>query len=566
MPSLRALPSLRVLPGFLGRPRPPRLLRTRLVLCVLALIAVVAAVIGTVTTISLHSHLYRQLDDQLAEVAVRAAGPGPPGHGAPPDGDRLRFLTMGGQPLGTVGAVAPSGSGGSGRDSGGTKVLRAGISVQDDSAPTGHGVAVEPLPQEQRSALAHAPRDGEPHTAELPGEGTYRVRSVPVDGGTLLVGLPASGVQDTVSTLVVTEVCVACAGLIAAALVGTASVRLALRPLARVAQTATRVSRLPLHEGEVRLRERVPLRDTDPRSEVGQVAAALNRMLGHVGAALAARHESETRVRRFVADASHELRTPLASIRGYAELTRRGREEVGPQTRYALARVEAESERMTDLVEDLLLLARLDAGRPLSRSEVDLSALAVDAVSDSRAAGPDHRWQLDLPDIPVVVPGDAARLRQVLANLLTNARTHTPEGTVVTARLRHVPAAPGLPPPPDGGAPSGTAEIRVEDNGPGIPAEALPVVFERFARADASRSRAQGSTGLGLAIVRAVVAAHGGRVSAHSSPGRTVFTVGLPLGEGRAAAPPTPADDPPDPGGTAPVHERPPGAPPSDCA
>ena len=174
---------------------------------------------------------------------------------------------------------------------------------------------------------------------------------------------------------------------------------------------------------------RVPDADTDPRTEVGQVGAALNRMLGHVADALAARQASETRVRQFVADASHELRTPLAAIRGYAELARRGRDAVPPDVAHALRRVESESARMTTLVDDLLLLARLDSGRPLAAEPVDLTALVVDAVSDAHVAGPDHRWQLDLPDERVTVPGDAARLHQVLANLLANARVHTPPGT-----------------------------------------------------------------------------------------------------------------------------------------
>lgn len=319
------------------------------------------------------------------------------------------------------------------------------------------------------------------------------------------------------------EVCVTAAGLVAAGIAAAATVRIALGPLRRVAATATRVSELPLHEGEVALHERVTGAEADPRTEVGQVGAALNRMLGHVGSALTARQESEVRVRQFVADASHELRTPLASIRGYAELTRRtgeGGEPVGPRTRHALGRIESEARRMTGLVEDLLLLARLDAGRPQACADLDLSPLVVDAVSDARAAGPGHVWRIDLPAEPVSVRGDAARLHQVLVNLLANARTHTPAGTTVTARVR-------------GASREGWAVVSVEDDGPGIPAELLPHVFERFARGDASRSRAAGGSGLGLAIVRAVVVAHGGRVGVRSVPGRTLFTVELPVRHGR---------------------------------
>lgn len=241
-------------------------------------------------------------------------------------------------------------------------------------------------------------------------------------------------------------------------------------------------------------------------------------MLGHVGSALDARQRSETRVRRFVPDASHELRTPLASIRGYAELTRRGREDPGPDTRHALGRIESEAQRMTGMVEDLLLLARLDAGRPLSYESTDLSPLVVDAVSDARAADrtePARHWRLDLPDAPATVHADPTRIHQVMVNLLANARTHTPPGTTVTARVLTAPTDPWV-------------TLEVQDNGPGIPPDLLPHIFERFTRGDASRSRHAGSTGLGLAIVQAVVTAHGGAVEVRSVPGGTVFAVRLP--------------------------------------
>jgi two-component system OmpR family sensor kinase len=275
------------------------------------------------------------------------------------------------------------------------------------------------------------------------------------------------------------------------------------------------VSELPLDKGEVALAERVGEEDTDPRTEVGQVGSALNRMLGHIEDALVARQRSEDKVRQFVADASHELRTPLASIRGYSELTRRGGHELPDDVVRALGRIESESVRMTSLVEDLLLLARLDAGPALVLSEVDLVPLTVDAVSDAHAASPDHEWSLDAPDEPLVVHGDAGRLHQVIANLLANARVHTPEGTRVHTTLARV---------------EDEAVLTVEDDGPGIPEDLQPVLFERFARGDGSRSRATGSTGLGLAIVAAVVDAHHGSVSVSSAPGRTVFTVRLPVG------------------------------------
>ncbi|UKY55318.1 sensor histidine kinase [Streptomyces inhibens] len=474
-----------------------------------ALIAVVGAVIGTVTSIALHSYLQGKLDSQLRESVMRAERPRGPDPLRVPG---LEFVAMGGQPIGTVGArVAPDGTIAEG--------ARLNKSISRDPLQR-----LAALRGAQVAALSAVPRDGVPHTTELPGLGDYRVQSA--KDGSMLLGLPLGEVQTTVGTLILIEACVTVAGLIAAGVAGSAMVGIALRPLRRVAATATRVSELPLHQGEVALHVRVPAAEADARTEVGQVGAALNRMLGHVGSALSARQESEMRVRRFVADASHELRTPLASIRGYAELTRRGREQPGPETRHALGRIESEAERMTGLVEDLLLLARLDSGRPLSYESTDLSPLVVDAVSDARVAGPDHRWRLELPDDPVLVHGDAGRLHQILVNLLANARTHTPEGTTVTARVRG--AGPGVDRGVHGEARGGFVQLEVQDDGPGIPADLLPRVFERFARGDASRSRTAGSTGLGLAIVQAVVAAHGGRVGVDSVPGRTVFTVTLP--------------------------------------
>ncbi|KAB1977859.1 sensor histidine kinase [Streptomyces triticiradicis] len=497
------------------RARQPRTLRSRLVVASVALIAVVCAVIGTVTTLALRTHLYDQLDDNVAELAMRAAGPGgsapvgnPTGDGAahPPgdDGiakDPLEFVLRG-QSMGAIGATVTNGEVTEGivsvgkKDSNGVKqptALRLGVS--------------------QRAALASVEKDGHAHTVEIPGRGEYRVQYKEGWNGAFYVALPTDDVTNTLTTLIYVEISVTGAGLAAASLAGAAIVTLALRPLRKVAATATRVSELPLHTGEVTLYERVPESEADQHTEVGQVGAALNRMLDHVHGALHARQQSEMRVRQFVADASHELRTPLASIRGYAELTRRGREQVGPDTRHALGRIESEAGRMTLLVEDLLLLARLDAGRPLQFEQTDLVPLVVDTISDSRAAGMDHNWRLDLPEEPALASADAARIQQVLVNLLGNARKHTPPGTTVTVRVQRR---------------GSWMCVDVEDDGQGIPPDLLPHVFERFARGDSARSRATGSTGLGLAIVQAVAAAHGGAVTVDSVPGRTVFTLHLP--------------------------------------
>ncbi|MBZ6104564.1 sensor histidine kinase [Streptomyces olivaceus] len=495
------------------RPR-PRTLRTRLVVASVALIAVVCAVIGTVTTLALRSHLYDQLDGQVQEVAARVSGFGPPGDpkaggggGGPQRMDLDEFVTHGGpQPRDTIVAEIDDGV-----------VVDAKYGQKDEASTDVSRTTPVSLDETQRAALATVPQDGNAHTVEVPGLGDYRVE---YHNG-YYAALPTTGVDSTVNTLIIVEASVTAAGLIAASLAGTVIVGVATRPLRKVAATAGRVSELPLHAGEVNLDERVPDSECDPHTEVGRVGSALNRMLDHVHGALHARQESETRVRQFVADASHELRTPLSSIRGYAELTRRGREEVGPDTRHALGRIESEAGRMTLLVEDLLLLARLDAGRPLEFERTDLVPLVVDTVSDARAAGLDHNWRLDLPDAPAPVSADAARLQQVLVNLLGNARNHTPPGTTVTARVRT----------------SGAwLCVDVEDNGPGVPAELLPHVFERFARGDSARSRATGSTGLGLAIVQAVTTAHGGGVTVASVPGRTVFTVHLPAVQERRDA------------------------------
>ncbi|WP_149826955.1 sensor histidine kinase [Streptomyces tailanensis] len=499
----------------------PRTLRTRLVVSAVALIAVVCAVIGTVTTVALRSHLYEQLDDSVSEVLGRAAGKGPedappqnsqaqqpegavdPSKKAPGPPDLEEFVTRGPQQMiGTIAAKVENGTVAEGMYGKGTK--------NDDGVTN---VTAYALNKTQLDELNDVAKDGNAHTVTITGLGEYRVEYRSGDNGAYYVALPTTDVSNTLNTLIVVELSVTGAGLIAAGIAGSVLVGVALRPLRKVASTATRVSELPLHTGEVTLNERVPAAETDPHTEVGQVGAALNRMLDHIHSALHSRQESETRVRQFVADASHELRTPLASIRGYAELTRRGREEIGPDTRHALGRIESESGRMTLLVEDLLLLARLDAGRPLQFEQTDLIPLVVDTVSDARAAGRQHNWRLDLPDHPALVSADAARLQQVLVNLLANARTHTPPGTTVTARVQR--RGPWMC-------------VDVEDNGQGIPEELLPHVFERFARGDSSRSRASGSTGLGLAIVQAVADAHGGAVTVDSVPGRTVFTVHLP--------------------------------------
>ncbi|MFT3899792.1 MAG: HAMP domain-containing sensor histidine kinase [Gordonia sp. (in: high G+C Gram-positive bacteria)] len=470
-------------------------LRTRLVVGQLLVLALVCIGIGSTTEIALRHSLVAQLDNDLQDAVDRSVQVSESGRpNAPKPGPGPVFLDAPGQPTGIVAAVV--------RDEGRSST---GTLASDGSREKLTAAATKQL-------AAIAPRRP-PSTAVIDGKGDYRLAAARnSDGATVVVGLPMAGVNHTLWRMLVIMVAVTAAALAAATTVGIAVTRRALAPLTRVAATAREVADLPLHRGEVELPVRVPAADTDPATEVGQMNSALNRMLDHMGAALSTRHASETRVRQFVADASHELRTPLAAIRGYAELAHRHRTDVPDEVAYAIGRVESEAERMTRLVEDLLLLARLDSGRPLEREPVDMSQLAVDAVSDAHAAGPDHCWQLDLPGEPVVVTGDAARLHQVVVNLLANARVHTPDGTLVTVGL-----SPG----------DGETVISVADNGPGIDPALQNEVFTRFARGD-SRARSGGGTGLGLSIVDAVVKAHRGSIDLRSRPGHTVFRIHLP--------------------------------------
>ncbi|MFI5783714.1 sensor histidine kinase [Nocardia sp. NPDC051570] len=489
----------------------PWSLRARLLVGQVLLLAVVCAGIGIATELALQQFLTSRLDSQLVDIMQRTVrdsylDQGPPLHPPlrpppppPPDpvtGPGPEFLGRPGQPIGTIGAVVEGG-----------RVTAGAILNSSDSR--------ESLSDKANAEIAAVPVGGGPVTRAIDGMGRYRlVGAQDPQGETIVVGMPLADVDATLVRLVLVLVAVTVVALIAAASAGMFIVHRALAPLNRLAATAARVADLTLDRGEVTLPVRVPAEDATPRTEVGRLGSALNRMLDHITDALASRQASETRVRQFLADASHELRTPLTAIRGYAELAQRNRSEVPATVAHALGRVESEAGRMTHLVEDMLLLARLDSGRPLEQRPVDLSRLTVDAVSDAHAAGPDHRWNLDLPADPVLVPGDAARLHQVLGNLLANARTHTGPGTSVTTAL----AADA----------SGGATWRVIDDGPGIPAELQPEIFERFARGDSSRSRRTGSTGLGLAIVAAVVKAHGGTIEVHSVAGRTEFTVRLP--------------------------------------
>jgi len=484
-------------------------LRNRLILSVLALIALVGLIIGVVSSLALNGFLLARLDSQLKTATDRSLmsidGPRPDSLGSNSTGSSgdPAFVGGPGQAAGTLGGFSLGG-------------------VVDRAAIVDSAGVLQQLTSEQLDILSSLTASGEPQTVNLGGSlGDYRVAfDLSQSGNGIVVGLPLADVTATVTQLVIVTVLVTIAGLVVAALLGTVLIRLALRPLDRVVATATRVTRLQLDRGDVALAERVPDADTDPRTEVGRVGASLNKLLGHVASALTARQASENKVRQFVADASHELRTPLASIRGYAELTRRGDFDLPSDVTHSLGRIESEATRMTSLVEDLLLLARLDEGPSIETAPVDLTRVLVDAVSDAHVAAGDHEWVLDLPEEPIEVSGDGPRLYQVVSNLLANARVHTPAGTEVTVALASGVDASGVP----------SAIITVSDDGPGIDPVLVETLFERFVRGDVSRFRQAGSTstGLGLAIVRAVVDAHGGGVEVESRPGATAFRITLP--------------------------------------
>jgi two-component system OmpR family sensor kinase len=473
-------------PGALRR---PLTLTTRLVAVVVLLVAVTAVAIGTATTLAMRENLDRRLDQDVRAALSRTLdAPGAPrrqvpdGFGGDDDFGPVREL-------GVLTAALP--------DDGVAKGMVL-------SEREGRGwEASTALTVEQLDALAELESERDLRTVTVPGLGDYRVAVAELDGGKVVAGLPLDEVEDTVADLLRLELLATLAGIALAAVAAVVVVRRQLAPLREVAATAHRVAELPLASGDIEMTERVPDRLTDERTEIGQVGSALNAMLDHVEDSLGQRHRSEQQVRQFVADASHELRTPLATIAGYTELARHRPETSGT----ALDKVETESARMTALVEDLLLLARLDSGRPLERQPVDLSRLLLEAVDDARVVDAERSWRLSLPDEPITVTGDEARLHQVVSNLLANARTHTPPGSTVTVTASR-------------------EGFTVHDDGPGFAPDLAPHAFERFTRGDVARTR--GGAGLGLSLVQAIVAAHGGSVTLASSSGDTTITVALP--------------------------------------
>lgn len=479
----------------------------QLLVGVSVVVTVALATVGVMSVLTLRSSVLGLIDAQLAasadgfgrSVTKYRTTPLPTGE-LPPAGTMKPLRHLLGQAPGNVVALIQGGD-----------VVDAAYFVD--------GEAQEVPPAALAAMVAASSTGAEPRTVELPELGWIRMVSQPGHGGETLV----TGVSHAPAWHAMMRVTGVVTGITVLALVITglstvAIVRFALRPLRRVAGTAAEVATLPLDRDNHAITPRVPTGDTDPRTEVGLVGDTLNRLLDHVERALADVAASDRRMRQFITDASHELRTPLAAIHGYAELTRQDSSVLPETTEYSLARIESEARRMNSLVADLLLLARLDEGQDLDATEVCLTEIVVDAVNDAAVSAPAHHWLTELPDFPVWVRGDRARLHQAVANLLSNARVHTPEGTTVQTAVA------------TGRSTDGTThvEVTVTDDGTGIDGDLLPHLFERFVRADRSRSREAGSFGLGLSITASIIEAHDGTIRARSEAGTTSFTIRLP--------------------------------------
>jgi two-component system OmpR family sensor kinase len=474
-------------------------LRTRLLLAV-GVVALIALIVADVATYSsLRSFLYSRVDQSL-QTAAASLPPGPgfgPGPGGGDDGRGPVYapgLSVAWRSNGVLQSSSPA------YEPGGRAYsphLPAGTLAADDKRPGQYFFSTP-------STTENGP--------------TFRVLVVTgADGDQLIVGQPLDSTEATLHRLLAIELAVTAGALLAAVLLGLWLVRVGLTPLREVEDTAEAIA-----EGQ--LDRRVP--GDDRRTEVGRLARVLNTMLARIERAFAERdateaalRQSEERMRRFVADASHELRTPLAAVTAYAELYGRGASERPEDLDRVMTGISSESARMKSLVDDLLLLARLDEHRPLDVRPVELVALAADAVQAATAVGP--QWPVTLEAAqPVELSGDAERLRQVLDNLLANVRAHTPAGTHTVVRV--VPERD-------------VALLEVSDDGPGLSDADAARVFERFYRSDPSRSRQSGGAGLGLSIVAAIVAAHGGTVAAAPRPGGgTTFTIRLPIAQVRA--------------------------------
>jgi two-component system OmpR family sensor kinase len=475
--------------------RPPQDFRRRFILGGIGLILFAGLLIGFASTATVARQLLGDLDRDLFQASARLTDVADNSLPRGMEGARGR-LDRPGFDVGTLIAVV-----------GPNQVAGAFIDTDGQLKP----IADEDLSELQQVSWP----EGTPVSVHLEG-GFHEVRTLLVGGvgdSQIVIGLPMNEIRETITRLTVVIFLVVALVVVLAAAIGFWGIRFALRPLDRMRQTAQAVSNQSLSDREARLLERVPESLANPDTEIGQLGASFNHMLDHVDASLVARAKSEEKLRHFVADASHELRTPLASIRGYSEITLRQGEKLPEEVQQSLSRIESESIRMSHLVEDLLLLARLDEGQTAEMEPVDFGDVVSNVLSDAKVRAPGHNWSAKIPKRPVMVRGNRNQLVQVITNLAQNASIHTPGGTNVSLELKKTADA---------------VELLVRDNGPGIAPELQPELFERFRRADKGRSRAKGSTGLGLAIVQGIVESHGGSVSVESAPGKTVFRVHLP--------------------------------------
>lgn len=480
-------------------------LSTRLTAVLVALLGVVCLIIGISSYTTLQKSLYEQVHSKLDEASKRAAGRPPKEDSDPSDpGQELNncqqdsgqgLLDAPGQGAGTLGLCIVGGT------------------IEAGGVLNSSGEQEELSSADQQKLLDVAPDD---QAVELNLDaGHYLLNAHRVNDGNIIVtGIPLEDTRKTLATVASVMGAGSLAAMVFAGWLGSNIIRRTMQPLERVSGVATEIAGLDLASTRVPPGLRVEHRDTHSATEVGSVGHALNRLIDNVDSALVSRQRTEDRMRVFIADASHELRTPLAALKGYSDLMR-WTENLTDQGEKSLDRIEFQTDRMAHLVEDLLLLARLDEGRELTLETVDLTELVIENVLDMQVAAPDHNWRLNVPDEPVEIRGDQSQLQQVVLNLLSNARKHTDAGTLVTASLSLK---------DDGNS----AVLSVADNGQGIDAAFQPKIFDRFSRADKARSGSDGTSGLGLPIVKAIVEAHGGRISVDSEPGHTEFTVELP--------------------------------------
>lgn len=495
--------------------KPAPHLRTRLIAILVSMLGIACLIIGVSSYITLQNSLSQQIQGRLDEAVHRATmvKDGGPGSTANPQNITTDQTTA---PETSCGA-ASSGKGplDAPGQSAGTLILCTDADSQISAGYLDKEGATQNLSQEDITLLQETAVEGEAVEVSLE-NGDYLVEAMKnARGETIITGLPLAEMHRTLGVLAAVMAGGSLIVMVLAGFLGSWIIRQTMKPLERVAGVAATVAQLDLETGDLTGTARVQKRDANPGTEVGAVGFTLNQLLDNVNSALAARQKTEDQMRVFVADASHELRTPLAAIRGYSDLLN-WTENLTESGEQSVARINSQTERMSRLVEDLLLLARLDEGRKTVMETVDLTELLLENVSDLQVAAPSHRWELDLPEEPIEVTGDRSQLQQVLLNLLSNARKHTDEGTRILAGL-HMSAN------------QQEAIITVEDNGQGIDPEFIDKIFDRFSRADKARSGSDGTTGLGLPIVKAIVEAHGGSIDVASRPGRTEFAVRLPL-------------------------------------